>query len=126
MPPLQWDDHCYQTAKSWCETMASESKMYHGGHGGMGQNCASSTGASLTLAQAVQLWYDEIRDYDFTGGAKHTGVVGHFTQVVWKGTSKVGMAKATAKDGSCYICANYSKPGNMRGSEKQNVFPKQE
>ena len=36
---------------------------------------------------APRRWYDEIVDYDFeTGNSKNGGVIGHFTQVVWKDT----------------------------------------
>jgi hypothetical protein len=42
---------------------------------------------------ATQAWYDEIKDYDWEnpGFSMETG---HFTQVVWKGTTKVGFGYA--------------------------------
>ena len=41
--------------------------------------------------------------YIFPGFSKKTG---HFTQVVWKDTTKVGMAIAKS-DEKAFICANY-------------------
>ena len=51
-------------------------------------------------SDAVNAWYDEIKDYAWPqtyGATKNIngGVVGHFTQVVWKGTTKVGCGKHT-------------------------------
>jgi len=40
-------------------------------------------------------------------------------QVVWRGTTKVGMA--TSPDG-CFLVANYWPPGNCQGRFQQNVL----
>jgi len=45
---------------------------------------------------------------------------GHFTQLVWKGTLKVGMARSRCGN---FIFANYFPAGNMQGQFQQNVFP---
>ena len=84
----------------------------------------------------VQAWYDGINNpgYDFTKGVFSSGT-GHFTQVVWVGTTHVGAARS--KDGICVVhhqhqccflefctqVANYSPPGNRTGTFKQNVLP---
>lgn len=61
-----------------------------------------------TGASATQRWYDEIDDYDFSTHQSGTGKpTGHFTQVVWYGTTHVGAARSS--DG-IYIAANYSPP----------------
>ena len=31
--------------------------------------------------EASDMWYNEIKDFDWRGYRSHTGVVGHFTQV---------------------------------------------
>ena len=119
---LEWDEQCYVTAKEWAEHMAAKGKMYHGGHKGMGQNLAWSSG-SLSFASAVEMWYGEVKLYDFAKPGFASGT-GHFTQVVWKGTTHVGMAAATSASGQTYICANYSPPGNFMGRFAENVLPK--
>lgn len=48
---------------------------------------------------------------------------GHFTQVVWKGSKELGIAKANSASGKCYIVANYNPAGNMLGAFQQNVLP---
>jgi hypothetical protein len=73
------------------------------------------------------MWYEEVSDYDFAkGNAKNGQVVGHFTQIVWKGTSQVGFGLAVAQDGrnkKYYCVGNYKAPGNYRGQYTSNVFP---
>ena len=72
--------------------------------------------------------YDEIKDYNFTDPTKSTGkVTGHFTQVVWKASTKLGIGKGTGKKGSMacnYVVARYAPAGNIRGEYKANVLPK--
>ena len=72
-------------------------------------------------SDAVQSWYDEVLDpgYDFDGGGFSAGT-GHFTQVVWVGSTHVGAARS--RDG-VYVVANYLPAGNMMGSFPRNVLP---
>jgi len=49
---------------------------------------------------------------------------GHFTQVVWKGSTELGIAWARAPGGACYCVANYRPAGNMMGDFENNVLPK--
>merc|ERR1719327_622481 len=66
-------------------------------------------------------WYSEIKDYDFSNpGFKPN--VGHFTQVVWKSTTKLGCG--TASDGpNVYVTCRYDPGGNMMGAFADNVQP---
>ncbi|GAB5366194.1 hypothetical protein AAMO2058_001123900 [Amorphochlora amoebiformis] len=120
VPLLQFSKECYLTAEAWAKRLAAEGKMCHGGHKGMGQNLAWSSG-DLSMAQAVEMWYNEISKYDFED-PKYTSGTGHFTQVVWRGSTHVGMAVAKGRHGT-YIVANYSPPGNYMGKFGSNVNP---
>jgi hypothetical protein len=74
-------------------------------------------------AEATDAWYDEIESYDFSspGFAMSTG---HFTQVVWKGSEKLGVGFAITRDGnSIYVVAQYSPQGNYMGQFGRNVLP---
>lgn len=73
--------------------------------------------------EATQLWYDEVKDYDYgqPGFAMNTG---HFTQVVWKGTSKLGLGVSFSQgDGRVVIVGRYNPPGNVTGDFPNNVPP---
>ena len=58
--------------------------------------------------------------YDYGRPGYQPGAA-HFTQVVWKNTSKFGIAKATAANGNVYVVARYSPPGNFPGQFPENV-----
>merc|ERR1712172_439574 len=106
-------------AQEWAEKLIAEYKfgdsLPHRGPGGPGENIYTSIGmAAQEQAQgAVDNWYSEIKDYTYgkepsMGGSE----IGHFTQVVWKGSTVV-------------VVANYSPPGNVRGQYAENVPPPQ-
>jgi len=84
----------------------------------------SSARPSYESGNASQSWYDEIKDYDFKkGGSSNGGVVGHFTQVVWKNTKEAGFGLAFNNNNECYVVGNYYPGGNFNNQEKNNVFP---
>jgi hypothetical protein len=47
---------------------------------------------------------------------------GHFTQVVWKSTSKLGIGIALSNEGKkAVVVAQYGPPGNYTGQFPENV-----
>jgi hypothetical protein len=78
----------------------------------------------MTVIALIQCRYDEIQDYDFSASKSKGGVTGHFTQVVWKDTKEVALAKS---DDGVYIFANYLPGGNLtiagKDNYRENVLP---
>ena len=57
--------------------------------------------------------YKEVCKYNFNSPGYSSGT-GHFTQVVWKGSTTLGMGKATDSSGRCtYVVARYRPAGNV-------------
>lgn len=77
----------------------------------------------MTGRKATDQWYNEISNYNFSDPKKSKSPVGHFTQVVWKGSTQMGAAMATSASGWNFVVARYRAAGNMRGAEKMNVMP---
>ena len=48
---------------------------------------------------------------------------GHFTQVVWCGSTKLGVGIAASQKG-LYVVARYGPAGNMMGAFETNVLQK--
>lgn len=67
---------------------------------------------------ATDAWYSEVSKVNFND-LKFVSGTGHFTQVVWKGSVKLGMGVSGK-----YCVARYKAPGNMMGAFEKNVFPK--
>ena len=60
--------------------------------------------------------------YMFNG--RGSGGTGHFTQLVWKGSTVLGIGRAEVEEGGmkcAYIVGRYKPAGNMRGDYQQNV-----
>ena len=120
-PPLKWSKSAAAKAKEWAKHLANSGKLQHGNHEGMGQNLAYKSGQELTADEVANMWYQEKADYDYTrpGFSSNTG---HFTQMVWTGTTQMGAA-LEMKGNRSYVVANYIPPGNITnpGQYEQNV-----
>ncbi|WP_158623969.1 CAP family protein [Corallococcus llansteffanensis] len=134
-PALTVDASIVAYAKTRARTVSTFEGLSEG-HRGLdhkyGENlywAGSSTNAEQStqlVTAAVKAWYNEIAHYNFKNGGFSAGT-GHFTQLVWKGTTKIGCAVARGKGSKwyeTYVVCNYLAPGNMMGDFQKNVLPK--
>ena len=85
--------------------------------------CIDTTKIDVIGPKATDDWYNEIKQYNFNSPGFSMGT-GHFTQVVWKGSQKLGVGYAITQDGKgLYVVAQYSPPGNYMGQFGSNVVP---
>jgi uncharacterized protein YkwD len=61
--------------------------------------------------------------YDYKDTMRFQPETGHFTQIVWRETTKVGFGFAQSEDGRFYAVANYSPAGNYKFEFERNVLP---
>lgn len=116
VPPLQWSAELAVTAQRWADKLReSRCAMRHSGAAGLGENLAWASGQALSPGQVVGMWVGERRDYDATRNSCAPGkVCGHYTQVVWRGTTHVGCGMASCGNSEVWVC-NYTPPGNYVG-----------
>jgi uncharacterized protein YkwD len=115
VPALTWSAELAASAQAW----ASKCRIGHGPRGKVGENLA--WGYQRPASHAVDAWYKEVQDYNYArpGFASSTG---HFTQVVWRGTTQMGCGAATCLLGSVrYWVCRYSPQGNWAGQFPVNV-----
>jgi pathogenesis-related protein 1 len=138
LPPLEWGADIYAVAQAYAEKLAAScsNTLTHSSsqeRNGWGENLAMVGGVGSAPAgsaqQAVDLWESEIECYTFgafQGGVNATcssacsryGGCGHYTQVVWRKTRRVGCGVAECMSGSTkrsYWVCNYDPPGNFIG-----------
>ena len=133
--PLVLTEPLNNFAQKYAETLAARGNMEHSKDSDRdkiygdwtGENLyyfwTSARNLTITGADAVDSWYDEIKDYDFAKGrSKNGGVVGHFTALVWKGSNQLGMGVARSSQNKVFVVANYHPGGNMIGDEVKNVL----
>ncbi|KAL6937954.1 hypothetical protein ACO0RG_004480 [Hanseniaspora osmophila] len=117
---LSWSSDLASTAQSYADSYDCSGTLVHS-HGDYGQNLA--LGYSLyDGTTAVDGWYDEISQYDFSNPG-FSSSTGHFTQVVWKGTTQVGCGyKNCNNEWGTYLVCNYQSAGNVLGQFSENVM----
>ncbi|KII73735.1 Golgi-associated plant pathogenesis-related protein 1 [Thelohanellus kitauei] len=119
-PPLQWSEKLAASALDWAKELADRSHLIHS-NSSSGENLALLYNIPLKGKVVSDMWYSEIKDYDFSD-PRFSSETGHFTQLVWVDSKEFGIANCR-KNGYEYIVAHYSPPGNYVGKFKENVLP---
>ncbi|XP_065665316.1 uncharacterized protein LOC100200226 isoform X2 [Hydra vulgaris] len=119
---LTWSSKLESSAQNWANNLAKKGYMQHEQQNVYGENIAVMKGSELTGGKATDMWYDEIKDYNFNNPG-YNSQTGHFTQVVWADSKELGMAKAVSSNGMEFVVARYFPAGNNLRTFKENVKP---
>jgi hypothetical protein len=119
-PPLVWLDSAQDVAQQWADYLLlankweprPEPRTYgENRYEGLGDIINSP---KTSPSEVVAGWVGEEKDFNSATNTCRSGAVcGHFTQVVWKSTQKVGCAVARDARREVWVC-NYYPPGNLR------------
>ncbi|MFC5345069.1 CAP domain-containing protein [Brevundimonas staleyi] len=119
--PLIWSDNLEAEARDWVEELIATDRFAHDPRPhGHGENLWMGWGGRVfTPEDMVGGWIAERHLYrpGVFPNVSRTGdwvAVGHYTQLIWRGTTHVGCAIATRGDRSILAC-RYSPPGNVDG-----------
>lgn len=120
-PNVVLDPAASASAQKWADNLARTEDFVHSKGSGNGENLAAIWGERHTGFSATKAWYDEIKDYDFDTPTGFSMETGHFTQVVWKASTKLGVGVAcnVGGRGGQYVVAHYNPGGNMTGNDNQ-------
>ncbi|XP_065662504.1 uncharacterized protein LOC100200105 isoform X2 [Hydra vulgaris] len=123
-PKLVLDSTLTASAQKWADYLQSSKKFEHSKGNGYGENLYFSSGipAGSDCVRASNSWYSEIKSYSYSKPT-FSSSTGHFTQLVWKSSTKVGFG-ISFKGSSVIVVAQYSPAGNVLSQFKQNVMPK--
>jgi pathogenesis-related protein 1 len=128
LPPVSWDAVLADSAYNYLATCrSSDGRMVDhnanrisdyaalGGSGYVGENIYASQGSAATPTAAVSLWMSEASSYDY---ATNSGSAGHYTQVVWRDTVRIGCAIVSCPSlrYSNSILCDYAPGGNVNGA----------
>lgn len=123
-PPLVWSAELAKYAQAWAEHLTKNGcKMKHRPEDGKwkriyGENIFWGGSAVYNATSASEMWYNEIKDY--THGpisSSNFHKTGHYTQMVWKNSTSVGLGQATCLSGAIIIVGNYDPAGNYIGQK---------
>ena len=120
--PLKWSPKLAKHAQAWADEMARTGKEEHNPDKTYGENIASGSGGGYSVLVGAQGWYKEKAKYK--PGTPYPGKghgVGHYTQMVWRDSTEIGVGKAVYTKGEfkgdLIIVANYHPPGNYKGEK---------
>ena len=130
--PLVWDDNLATAAMNWAKNcIFDDSPDQYGGN-------VAASGINPDVGALADEWYSyEACSYDYANPRFLTST-GHFSQVVWAGTTRMGCALVQESD-ACpngitvpedpkrifngFLNCEYYPPGNITGYFSQNVLP---
>ncbi len=112
-PPLQWSGKLAAWAQNWADTLVMQHEFSHRPRNPYGENLFEIEGATATPQQVVTAWAAEAAGYDYRTNTCR-GVCGHYTQIVWRNTRRVGCAVSRGPGLQIWVC-NYDPPGNVVG-----------
>ncbi|KAF5670037.1 PR-1 class pathogen related protein [Fusarium heterosporum] len=124
--PLVWDSKLEASALKWAKKIAKNKKMAHSSgddRSGQGENLAyayssASGGFKNPVTAGTKGWLNEKKDYHGEKIPKgNFSDYGHYTQCVWKSSTKIGIATAKDTKGAWYTVARYAGPGNVVGQK---------
>ena len=124
VPALGWDDALVASALVHARYLALTDTFEHDEQDGAetpeGENLYMGTRGAFSYAAMAQLWVDERRDFRsgrFPDVVKsgHWSKVGHYTQIIWPTTQRVGCAMASNARDDFLVC-RYLPAGNYFGT----------
>lgn len=120
------DENIGSYAQPYAEKLLSIGKLIHRKQNNYTENLSAKWGAELTAKATVDGWYNEVKLYKYFGKEPiiYSSKWLHFTAMVWKNTTRVGVGCAYSPKGKkTFVVANYWYRGNIMKEFKENVLP---
>ncbi|KAF5636060.1 plant PR-1 class of pathogen related [Fusarium sp. NRRL 52700] len=121
---LVWDSKLESAATAYAKKLAKSGKLQHSAgkdRPNQGENLAyawASNGFKNPITAGTQGWLNEKKYYKRETIPKgNFSMYGHYTQCVWKTSTKIGIGAAKDSKGAWYTVARYSGPGNVVGQK---------
>ncbi|KAL5006300.1 hypothetical protein ScPMuIL_015106 [Solemya velum] len=116
MLKMTWDGELAMLAQRWSDNCVIKhdpaNRRDIPGRMPVGQNLGYNY---TSWTDVIKAWYDERDHYDFNAGAAvGNKVIGHYTQLVWADSNKIGCGFSVCGVTKFYAC-NYGPAGNFVG-----------
>ena len=112
LPPLTWDRNLTRYARRWGAKRAVDCKIVHS-FGPYGENMFWGRLDHWTPSKVVDSWGEEGQHYHMNNNQCDAGeMCGHYTQIIWKETLRLGCARIRCLNGEFLVICEYDPPGN--------------
>ncbi|KAF6161757.1 hypothetical protein GIB67_013834 [Kingdonia uniflora] len=115
VPPLRWDQRLAIHARFYSNQRRKDCQLIHSPWFGFGENLFWGQGRQWTAKDAVDTWVGEKKLYNYDSNSCTGETCGHYTQIVWRTTKRVGCSRITCNSGNAFIACEYFPPGNYIG-----------
>jgi len=114
---ITWSDELSKVAAKWARELKKKGCAFeHSGYK-YGENLFTGTSGYYDAKYVVNAWGSEKEFYSYKKNTCKPGqMCGHYTQMVWKNTTKVGCAKIVCDGMETWVC-EYDPPGNYVGQK---------
>lgn len=112
IPPLQWSGELEAYSQKWANMLAAKNSNGHNPNSPYGENIFVA-GPGSTPARVVQEWASESADYLYRTNTCAGDDCGHYTQIVWRSSRRIGCGVARSSQREVWVCS-YDPPGNYR------------
>lgn len=115
---LEWSEEMADLAADWAQKLKHKNCGFeHRPNSKFGENLFKGTTGYYGADDVIDAWASEKADYNYNRNKCKVGkMCGHYTQIVWKTTEKVGCAKIECDGYDLWVC-NYDPPGNWVGEK---------
>ncbi|XP_059636260.1 pathogenesis-related protein PR-1-like [Cornus florida] len=117
--PLIWDFELERYASWWAAERKADCKLMHSfpeDDFKLGENIYWGSGSTWTPTDAVNAWSAEEKYYSYATNTCVFGQqCGHYTQIVWRNTRRLGCARVVCDTGDVFMTCNYDPVGNYDG-----------
>ena len=114
LPALTWSADAAAVATAWAQHCVYQ---HNANRGARGENIAANAPVgSWSLQGVVNAWAGEAADYDY---ATNSGNAGHYTQVVWRDSVRIGCAIVDCPALTYHntVICDYAPGGNISGQK---------
>ena len=122
--PVTWDATIAKFAQDYANKLATTIKQLQHNPNRvlngvtLGENLSWGSAGSWTVLQLADQWESQEKNLWTPGSVIPSGSnpAGHYTQIIWRNSTKIGAGIATGPSGTYLVC-NYSPAGNFIGQK---------
>ena len=118
---LEWSNDLQKDAENYAKYLARNDIFEHSHQNNQGENLYyeynSESITKKPFERASTAWLDEKKDFIYSAIKLDDNFykTGHYTQMIWAETNKVGIGAYVNSKGNVYVVARYSPRGNYIG-----------
>ncbi|KAK7886006.1 hypothetical protein WMY93_025627 [Mugilogobius chulae] len=73
------------------------------------------SGGPVSWESVITAWHDEVENFEYPATSINGKPIGHYTQVIWNSSNRVGCAMALCPGDIYFYGCRYYRAGNFRG-----------